>query len=147
MAEEAPLIGDDASVELASNRTSLSLERTRMSADRTLMSTVRTSLSLIGFGFTIHQAFQQLVERGIMAADQTGRSLGIGLLGLGILLLIMGIASHAAFGRQLAARRARLFQGGLLHTDLHYRATPTFIGAVLLLLMGGGTLVAIILGI
>lgn len=127
----------DPSVELASNRTSLSLERTRMSADRTLMSVIRTALSLIGFGFTLYQAFHQLKKLNpTVIGDNAARNFGLALVLLGILMLAMGIFSHAMFGRELTARRGRLFSLTLLRRDIPYRATPTFIIAVLLLLIG-----------
>jgi len=136
-AESAGMIGGSPSVELSANRTSLSFERTRMSADRTLMSIVRTALSLISFGFTIYQVFNQAaVARILPDAFGTARRVGFALLLLGILTLIMGIWSHATFGRKLNARRDRLFGQGLLHTDIHYHATPTFIVATVLLLIG-----------
>lgn len=131
------LLGHDPSTELASNRTSLSLERTRMSADRTLMSIVRTALSLIGFGFTINTAFHQLHKVNPTAiSDEAAHNFGLALVLLGILMLAMGIVSHSIFGRQLNVRRGRLYGYGLLRRDLHYRATPTYIVAVLLLLIG-----------
>jgi putative membrane protein len=136
-AHAAGKIDGDSAVELSSNRTSLSFERTRMSADRTLMSIVRTSLSLISFGFTIYETFHQLAVKGVLeTGTEMARRLGVSLLVLGILMLAMGIVSHARFGRQLTARRGRLFGMGLLHTDLKYQATPTFAVAFLLLLIG-----------
>jgi putative membrane protein len=131
------LIDGSSSVELSANRTSLSFERTRMSADRTLMSIVRTALSLISFGFTIYQVFSRAVTAKLLpAGDGSARQLGLSLLALGVLMLIMGIVSHAVFGRQLTQRRDRLFSQGLLHSDIQYRATPTFVIALLLLLIG-----------
>ncbi len=133
--ETTALIGGDPATELSSNRTSLSFERTQMSADRTLMSTVRTSLALISFGFTIHEVF----SRGsnlVPGVDQSGRRLGLALLVLGVLLLVMGIVSHSLFVRALGARRARLFRLHLVRTAIHYHATPTYVVAVSLLVIG-----------
>jgi putative membrane protein len=131
------LIGHEPATELASNRTSLALERTRMAADRTLMAIVRTALSLIGFGFTINTAFHQLHKVNPKAiSDEAAHNFGLALVLLGILMLIMGLASHTVFGRRLNDRRGRLFAYGLLRHDIHYRATPTFIVATLLLLIG-----------
>jgi putative membrane protein len=134
-AENPELVGDDPKTELASSRTSLSFERTRMSADRTLMATVRTSLSLISFGFTIHQVFTKATKL-IPGADRSGRRLGLALLVLGVLLLVMGIVSHSRFGRELGARRERLYDLRLLHRTVHYHATPTYVAAVSLLAIG-----------
>ena len=62
---------DQISVELSSRRTGMSFQRTRMSADRTLMSVIRTALSLIGFGFTIYQVFQKLLEAQVLQLQNT----------------------------------------------------------------------------
>lgn len=135
------LLDDDPSVELSSNRTGLSFERTRMSADRTLMSTVRTALSLIGFGFTIYEAFKHLAENGVLQhGDVTGRRVGMASLALGVLMLAVGIFTHINFSRELTLRRERLVNCGLIHRAVQYSATPTLVGAVLLLLIGLGAL-------
>jgi putative membrane protein len=136
-ASAADLLGGDAAVELSSNRTSLSFERTRMSADRTLMSIVRTALSLIGFGFTIYQVFHRAQEAHLLPlGERAPRNFGLALVLLGVLLLAMGIISHAGFGVKLNQRRARLFSLALVRRDIHYRTTPTFVTALLLLLIG-----------
>jgi putative membrane protein len=135
--DPATLICRDPAVELSSNRTSLSIERTRMSADRTLMSVLRTSLALIGFGFTVNQAFRQLHKiNPVAVSDEGARNFGLALVLLGILMLSMGIVSHALLDHKITERRGRLFAQGLLHREIRYHATPTFIVAVLLLLIG-----------
>ena len=126
------LVCADPSVELSSNRTSLSFERTWMSADRTLMATIRTSLSLISFGFTLNQVFSRVPQ----LAHASGRRLGLAMLALGVAMLAMGILGHARFGRELARRREHLFGLQLLRRVLPYRLTPTYVVAVLLLLIG-----------
>jgi inner membrane protein YidH len=134
-AEISECLGGDPATELSSNRTSLSFERTRMSADRTLMSTVRTSLSLISFGFTIHEVFSR-ASNLVPGVDQSGRRLGLALLVLGVLLLVMGIVSHSLFVRALSERRERLFRLHLVRRAIHYHATPTYVTAVSLLVLG-----------
>jgi putative membrane protein len=130
-------VGGDASTELASNRTSLAVERTRMGADRTLMAIIRTALSLIGFGFTVSQAFRELKKLNPKTiGDHAAHNFGLALVLLGVLLLVMGLVSHAIFGREINRRRERLFSLALLRRDIHYHATPTFITAILLLLIG-----------
>ena len=129
------MIGGDANSELASNRTSLSFERTRLGADRTLMATVRTSLSLISFGFTIHSVFAKGANI-IQGSNITGRNLGLAMLVMGVVLLITGIIGHARFDRALVARHDRLYAMGLLRQAADYRATPTYIIAVALLIAG-----------
>src|SRR5512143_298613 len=88
---------DRISVELSSRRTGMSFQRTRMSADRTLMGVIRTSLSLIGFGFTIFQVFQKLVEADVLKRAQAPRNFGQALVMLGIAALVVGIVYHVRF--------------------------------------------------
>lgn len=131
------LIGGSISEELSSANTSLAFERTRMAADSTLLGIIRTSLSLIGFGFTLNQVFSELAVKHVLTdANETARRLGEALLALGLLILIMGIWGHAKFGRELTRRRARLFDMNLLHSPMQYHATPTFLVAFLLLVIG-----------
>jgi putative membrane protein len=142
--DDTDLIGGDARTDLASNRTSLALERTRMSSDRTLMSTLRTSLSLISFGFTIYQV---LGKASVLLphASETGRNLGLGMLVVGLATLVMGIASHGLFDRQLGRRRDRLLKAGLLRHAAHYHVTPTYVSALAVLVLGLGALTSIML--
>jgi putative membrane protein len=130
------MIGDSPATELASSRTSLALSRTLMASDRTLMATLRTSLSLISFGFTIDQAFHQLHKSGVLRSDAPARNFGLALIVLGLSMLLMGVFGHHQFSRSLTARRQRLFNIGLLRTDVPYRATPTLVGAAVLLFIG-----------
>ena len=134
---ETTLIDEAPSVVLSSHRTALSFERTRMSADRTLMSIVRTALSLIGFGFTIHTAFRKLAEAGALPLkEHSARNFGLALIFIGVVLLVMGIASHLKFQRQLSGRHAQLFAQRLVRHATPYQATPTFAAAAALLLVG-----------
>jgi putative membrane protein len=127
----------DAQTILSSNRTAMSFERTLMSADRTLMGTVRTALSLITFGFTIAQLFERLKSLAPTAVGHhSARNLGLALILLGVVILVMGIIGHERFRRRLSERRDRLYQLGLLRTDVHYHPTTTFIAAVALIGIG-----------
>jgi len=128
-------IARDASTELAVNRTSLSFERTRMSTDNTLMSSLRTSLSLIGFGFTIHQVLGK--ASGVLPrASETGRNLGLALLLLGIAVLAAAILNHHGFERRLRRQQQELFEAGLMDGPPDGKITPTYVAAVVLLLIG-----------
>ena len=145
-AEPPELIRGDPSVELSSNRTSLSFERTRMSADRTLMSIVRTAMSLISFGFTIHEVFRQAAETPSIKAVGTdsARTFGSALLFLGVALLVMGIAAHWRFQKELTRRRERLHGLSLLRRSIQYSVTPAFVVAGGLLLLGMAAIASII---
>jgi len=66
------------------------------------------------------------------------------LLSLGLLILIMGLVSHASFNRALSQRRERLYELKLLRRSVQYHMTPTYLAALLLLLIGLGALVSIL---
>ena len=127
---------DVISVELSSRSTGMSLQRTRMSADRTLMSVMRTSLSLIGFGFTIFQAFQKAHEAQILKSAQAPRTFGQALVLLGLVMLALGIAYHVRFMVELRRRRDQLTADGLIHGQGEFPISLTLIFAVLLFGIG-----------
>jgi putative membrane protein len=137
------LIGGDANLDLASNRTALSFDSTRMSADNTLMATVRTSLSLISFGFTIHQVLGR--ASGVLPrASESARNIGMAMLVLGLVVLALGIASRTRFGHELGRRRQRLVQAALLAPGGEYAAFATYLAAWALLVIGVGALASIL---
>ena len=127
---------DRISVELSSRRTGMSLQRTRMSADRTLMSAIRTSLSLIGFGFTIFQVFQRLVEAKVLLRAQAPRNFGLALVLLGVTMLVLGIVYHGKFMVELRRERRQMKADGLIHGEGRFPVSMTLIVAALLLLVG-----------
>ena len=122
--------------ELASRRTGMSFQRTRMSADRTLMAVIRTSLSLIGFGFTIYQVFQRLVEAQVLKNTRAPRRFGEALVVLGITMLVLGIGYQIAFMTELRRTREQLRQDGLVHAESGFPVSLTLIVAVALLVVG-----------
>lgn len=129
--------GDEVSVELSERRTGMSFQRTRMSADRTLMSVIRTSLALISFGFTIYQFFQHLQESQVLSGGRhPARNFGVALILLGVVMLVLGIAYHAAFMLQLRKTRAQMKDDGLIHGESAYPVSMTLIVALLLLVIG-----------
>jgi putative membrane protein len=140
-AKSAP---DDISVELSSRRTGMSFQRTRMSADRTLMSVIRTSLSLISFGFTIFQVFEKLRDHNVIAHAGSGRNFGVTLVGLGILMLIGGIAYHLQFMFGLRHEREAMTEAGLIHGKSHFPVSLTLITALILLLIGFAAIISMV---
>lgn len=136
---------DSPGTELAANRTALALERTRMAADRTLMAALRTSLALIGFGFTIfkffHEAGKQLGNEQAMAIS--ARNFGLSLIVLGVGLLIAAFFNHWQSFHSLHRAHVQLHDRHLSAWGSKYRASPTGVIAVLLLLTG----MLVILGI
>ena len=66
------------------------------------MSVIRTSLSLINFGFTIAQVFQNLHESAVIKGAGASRGFGGTLVGIGILRLVGGIIYHVLYMTQLA---------------------------------------------
>ncbi len=128
---------DQVSVELSSRRTGMSFQRTRMSADRTLMSIMRTALSLIGFGFTIFQAFSKLRESNVLAENSRApQDFGIALVALGVLMLTLGIDYHVQFMLGLNSERQAMISEGLIHGQSKYPLSLTLVTAFLLLLIG-----------
>ena len=138
------LRGEEVSTELSMRRTGMSIHRTRMSADRTLMSEIRTALSLIGFGFTLHEAFRKAFEAGVISNAQTARLFGLALILVGILLLVGGIVRHVQYARELRARRRELIEDGLIHGQSTYPISVTFVSALALLLIGLAAVVSVI---
>jgi putative membrane protein len=126
----------DISTELSARRTGMSFQRTRMSADRTLMSVIRTSLSLIGFGFTIYQVFEKLLEAQVLRSNAAPRRFGEALVFLGIAMLVLGIGYHIAFMIELRKRREQLKRDGLVHAESGFPASLTLIVAIALLAIG-----------
>jgi putative membrane protein len=126
----------DTNTELSSRRTGMSFQRTRMSADRTLMSVIRTALSLIGFGFTIAQVFQKLREQDIITKAAAPRNFGLALVGLGILMLVLGIAYHIQFMVGLRHLRESMREEGLIHGESTFPVSLTLITALILLVIG-----------
>ena len=114
----------------------MSFQRTRMSADRTLMAVIRTSLSLIGFGFTIYQVFQRLVEAQVIKNSRAPLHFGEALVLLGITMLLVGIGYHIAFMLELRRIRQHLRQDGLIHGESGFPVSLTLLVAVALLIVG-----------
>lgn len=133
----------DNRTEMSMRRTGMSFQRTRMSADRTLMSEIRTSLSLIGFGFTIYQAFDKIRDAGIIQSDTAARNFGVTLIVLGIVLLVGGILRQVQFGTELRRTRVAMTKDGLIHAQSRFPISLTLLVAIALLALG----VAAILGI
>jgi putative membrane protein len=131
---------DQRSVELSARRTGMSFQRTRLSADRTLMSVIRTALSLIGFGFTIYQFFQHLVEVDVLSRARAPRSFGLGLVIIGVAMLLVGCAFHIQFMLGLRHTRNELMADGLIHGQSRFPVSYTLVIALLLLVLGVATL-------
>ena len=124
--------------DLASARTGMAFERTLLAEDRTLMAILRTSLSLISFGFTIYQFLGKMALAGTHNAvtGESARNFGATLIVSGIVLLVFGLWGHFRGLTALRARRARLFNEGLLRTAPLYRPTATGVVCMVLLVLG-----------
>lgn len=127
---------DRISVELSSRRTGMSFQRTRMSADRTLMSVMRTSLSLIGFGFTIYQVFEKLLEADILRSARAPGNFGQALVLLGLVMLALGIVYHVRFMLELRRTRERMKADGLVHGETAFPVSLTLLVALALFGIG-----------
>jgi len=135
---KSEMIDGNSASELAANRTAMAFQRTGMSADRTLMAIIRTSLSLIGFGFTIYEAFNSLAREispgGI--PHETPKRFGASLIVLGVGLLILGLWNHWKDIQLLRERRRRLFGMDLMHHTAEVKVSNVAVIALLLLLVG-----------
>jgi putative membrane protein len=133
---------------MSSLRTSLSIQRTRMAAERTLMASMRSSLSLIGFGFTIFSFFQGVggPERstGILPPRAPAR-FGLALVCIGVLVLLLGIAYHYRYMRQLRRQRADFIVQGYLPGTSTFPLSMSLVNAVLLVLVGLAAIISIML--
>lgn len=114
----------------------MSYQRTRLSADRTLMSVIRTSLSLIGFGFTIFQAFSSATKVNENIAASAPRNFGTALVALGVAMLVVGIIYHLSFMRALRHDRDDAITGGLIRGHSPYPISMTLLVAAALLFIG-----------
>ncbi|MCW5737155.1 MAG: DUF202 domain-containing protein [Enhydrobacter sp.] len=139
-------LGDDQSTELSARRTGMSFQRTRMSADRTLMSVIRTSLSLIGFGFTIYQAFKQLLDAGLLKSAAAPRRFGEALVVLGIIMLVLGIWYHIAFMLELRRHRQQFKIEGLIHAESRFPPSMVLVVAIVLLCIGVMAIYSMVIG-
>ena len=75
--------------------TRLAYERTFLAHERTQMAYLRTALSLISFGFTISKFFELLhQQQGQEAPLLSARTVGIVMIGMGLVSLIMGTYQH-----------------------------------------------------
>jgi len=101
-----------------------------------LMSVIRTSLSLIGFGFTIYQVFQKLLEAQVLRSAGAPRRFGEALVLLGVAMLVLGIGYHIAFMIELRHRREEMKREGLVHAESGFPASLTLIVAIALLAIG-----------
>ena len=122
--------------DMSQHRTGMSLQRTRLSGDNVLMSVIRTSLSLIGFGFTLHQAFQKLRDAGTIHDDTAPRNFGVSLILLGIVMLVGGIIRHLQFAMDLRRRRDAMIREKLIHGESDYPFSITLFVAVILFGIG-----------
>ena len=128
------------SVDGAYSQRRVELERALVDAERVMMQTVQTSLSLIGFGFTITEFFSGK-DLPVQGAPQA-RRVGEALLVLGLLLLGMGIWAHTRYRQRLI--QAFSADDGSVGYGLHLRDTPSFVIAILLLLVGFATLMTVV---
>ena len=75
----------------------LNVDNLRLAYERTALAWTRTSLALIGFGFTIDKFFEGVRPRGESAFPINPRSLGITMIGFGLLSLALAVYELRSF--------------------------------------------------
>ena len=68
----------------------------------------------------------------------------IALVSLGILMLIIGMARHVKFMRELKATREAMAKEGLIFAESTFPVSSTFWIAVALLLLGFGAIISMV---
>jgi putative membrane protein len=110
--------------------------RTQMALERTLMAAARTAVSLIGFGFTVAQFFEKLVNQAPEnlrhLRPETPRNLGLALIAAGVIsLTVFTLQYHRASTYLRSGDFAAIagFDGKPMHSS-------TYLVAVVVLLIG-----------
>jgi putative membrane protein len=75
--------------------------RTRFALDRTFMAWLRTAAAMIGFGFTIVEAFAQISKLKDLAPANLPTVLGLSLIGTGVISLAIAFAQYRVSVRHL----------------------------------------------
>jgi putative membrane protein len=85
------------------DRDLLALIRTDLALDRTLLAFMRTALALIGFGFTLAKFMHSLILEGVLKGINPAfpRFIGFALMGLGLIMLLGGVAEYRSSKRKL----------------------------------------------
>ena len=72
------------------------------------------------------------------------RNFGVALVVLGVGVLGFGIVNHVKFMLELRAERRQLLEEKMIHGDLSFPISMTFVAALLLLLIGLVAILAIV---
>ena len=119
-----------------------------MAAERTLMASLRTSLSMIGFGFTIFTFFQDVSGKaapiGVLPPRAPAR-FGLALVCVGVVVLILGVAYHYQYMKQLRSQRAEFIELGYLRGKTSFPMSMTLITAFLAALIALAAILSILL--
>jgi putative membrane protein len=102
----------DAGAPLPSIESHFSWLRTRLSEERTLMSWNRTSLTVIAFGFTIYQWFEQ-AQQGSVAHPRATRDLAAACVLIGTVGTLVALVQYLDGLRWLRGDEFRALRGSL----------------------------------
>lgn len=118
--------------------------RTRLSLERTLMSWIRTAVSLIGFGFTIVQFFDRMVQAPGFSPPrfpEAPRYFGLALILCGIVALVIAVWQYRWSLRYLWGENFVAIAGATKEG----LQTPLYAVAIGLIVVGTLTLVSILM--
>lgn len=91
------------------NSDELALQRTLMASERTFMAWTRTAISMISFGFGIPKFVEYVGEARHQAfAEFTTKTLGAGLILLGVYVLVGSAFHHGSLVREMRRQNESL---------------------------------------
>jgi putative membrane protein len=99
---------------------------------------------LIGFGFTIFQAFEKAKQAALLTSASAPRNFGIALVALGIGVLVLGIVYHVQFMMGLRKTRADMAAEGLIHGESRFPPSMILITALALLAIGIAAIISMV---
>jgi putative membrane protein len=114
-----------------------------MALERTLMAATRTAISLIGFGFTVAQFFEKLLDKAPVELrrlrPETPRNLGLALIAAGVVsLAVFTFQYHRATAYMRSGDYAAI--AGMGGRPMH---SSTYLVSIVVILIGVAAFVSV----